>query len=78
MPIFLRGDHNEWYICLDDITIELPQYLLKCVVQKNQGFSEQLPSLPINVGREVDIIMIGSRYTKYFPEKVAGLESGLT
>ena len=44
---------------------------------KNGGIQQNLPKLPECVGGDVDF-MIGTKYTRYHPEVIFSLPSGLT
>ena len=72
-------------VCLDKITNTFPSYPLKGEIEndiknayaKNGGIQQNLPKLPECIGGDVDF-MIGTKYTRYHPEAIFSLPSGLT
>ena len=72
-------------VCIDKITNTFPTYPIKGEIEddimnaftKNGGIQQNLPKLPECVGGDVDF-MIGTKYTRYHPEAIFSLPSGLT
>ena len=72
-------------VCLDQITNEFPSYPIQGQIEddiksgyiQNGGNVNDLPSLPACIGGEVDF-MIGAKYTRYHPQPIFSLPSGLT
>ena len=72
-------------VCLDQITLEFPNYPLKGKVENDiqKAFAKagrnvsNLPTLPKSVGGHVDF-MVGIKYLRYHPEVVFQMPSGLT
>ena len=72
-------------LCVDEVTLPFPKYPLKVVEQdiirevgeNDKDLLSKLPTLPNEVGGQVDI-MIGKHYLRYFPLEIARLKSGLT
>ena len=71
--------------CLDQITVQFPQYPLNEIVEEYiaAGYKRQrnnptdLPQLQKYVGGDTDF-MLGIKYLRYYPEKLFQLPSGLT
>ena len=72
-------------VCLDQITNQFPSYPIKGEIEddikvaytQNGGILQDLPRLPDCIGGDVDF-MIGSKYTRYHPQAIFSLPSGLT
>ena len=84
LPLFNGNDAVLSGVCLDQITVEFPKYLLKGQVEadvrsgyiSNGKDPKYLPKLPAFVGGHTDF-MIGAKCLRYYPEKVFQLPSGL-
>ena len=80
LPLYIKEHTVMSGICIDNITGKLLMYPLQRQVEndlqdafKSSGrFIKYLPSLPKYVGGPVDF-MIGSKYLRYYPEKVFSL-----
>ena len=85
LPLFNGSDATFSGVCMDQITVEFPQYPLKGKVEddikngyRKEGKNPQyLPRLPKFVGGHTDF-MLGIKYLRYYPEKIFQLPSGLT
>ena len=72
-------------VCLDQITNQFPSYPIQGKIEDDirNGYTEiggnldDLPNLPVCIGGEVDF-MIGAKYTRYHPQPIFSLPSGLT
>ena len=72
-------------VCLDQITNTFPSYPIKGEIEDDikkayavsGGTQQNLPKLPEFIGGDVDF-MIGTKYTRYHPEPIFSLPSGLT
>ena len=72
-------------VCLDKITNQFPSYPIKGSIENdiktgyvhNGGDICNLPELPECIGGDVDF-MIGAKYTRYHPQPIFSLPSGLT
>ena len=77
LPLFNGNDAVLSGVCLDQITVEFPKYLLKGQVEadvrsgyiSNGKDPKYLPKLPAFVGGHTDF-MIGVKCLRYYPEKV--------
>ena len=84
LPLFNGNDAVLSGVCLDQITVEFPKYLLKGQVEadvrsgyiSNGKDPKYLPKLPAFVRCHTDF-MIRAKYLQYYPEKVFQLLSGL-
>ena len=72
-------------VCLDKITNQFPSYPVKGQIEndikaaytQSGGVLKDLPRLPDCIGGNVDF-MIGAKYTRYHPQAIFSLPSGLT
>ena len=81
LPLFHWTDAVFSGVCLDQITVQFPKYLLQGRVEKDikqiSGDMKNLPKLPRYVGGNADF-MISIKYLRYYPEKIFQLPSGLS
>ena len=85
LPLFHWTDAVFSSVCLDQIIVQFPKYLLQGRVGKDikngykqiEGDMKNLPKLPRYVGGNADF-MISIKYLRYYPEKIFQLPSGLS